>query len=177
MEHRHDGLAVIQCHLPVRGRHRLLDTALPAVKVTAPLLPRRLLRQPRIAAGRVGTHIRLGMSLLPPCRQLVVHIGALRRRLRLQRLLLEAGRHLAPHHPLQIRIQRHVLHRIAILHRQLHAAVLLSLRGLLLRRAVRHRLLRRGLPRRQIRAAEQQHRQHQRRRHRSPHTITSRNSL
>ena len=117
------------------------------------------------------------MGLLPPRRQLVVHIGALRRRLRLQCLLLKAGGHLAPHHPLQIHIQRHGLHRVAVLHRQLHAAVLLSLRGLFLCRAVRHHLLRRGLPRRQIRAAEQQHRQHQRRRHRSPHTITSRTSL
>ena len=178
MEHRQNRLSPVQRYLPVRGGHRVLDAFLPRRKVIAPLLLRRLLRKPRTAAAGVRADVRIGVGLLPSRRQLMVHIGALRRRLRPQGLRLEAGGHLAPHHAPQICVPLHLLRRIAVLHRQKYRTVLPPLTGRLLCRVVPAlRLLRRAAACRQIRTAEQQHRQDQRCRHGSPHMITSRPSL
>ena len=168
MEHRQNGSAIVQHHLPVRVADRLLHPCIPRGEVAAPLLPGRRLGQVGAAAGVVGAEVRVRVGVLAPRRQLVVHIAALRRRLCPQRLHLEGGGHLAPHHAGEIAFQRHLLRRTPVLYGQRHVPVVMHRSRL---RRGRLRLCRRS-SRRQIRPAEQQHRQHQPRRRIFPHTPT-----
>ena len=166
MEYRQNGPAVVQHHLPVRVADRLLHPCIPRGEVAAPLLPGRRLGQVGAAAGVVGAEVRVRMGVLAPRRQLVVHIAALGRRLCPQRLHLEGGGHFAPHHAGEIAFQRHLLRRTPVLYGQRHVPVVMHRSRL---RRGRLRLCRRS-SRRQIRPAEQQHRQRQPRRRIFPHS-------
>lgn len=163
MKRREDELAVIEHDLSVRRADGLLNLRLVGLRLLAPLLRRLLRAGPRVAAGVVHADVRVRVVCLAAALEVVVNIGALGHRLRLERLLLERRGHLAAHDAGEIRRHRH-LDRLRPVPDPQHGRLV---------RARRVRLLLRGARRLRLRCtvlctvthgpAEEQH-QHQKRR-------------
>ena len=177
MEHRHDRRTLVQHHLTVSVRHRLLNFDLALVEFIAPFGSGIRLAEPRRTAGGIGAHVGVRMAVLWRGRHAVVEIGALRHRLRFQGLGLKGGGHLAPYHPRQILRRRHGLHGAAVPQTQGVGGVgagavlrcgLLGLDGL-----GRGVFLWGGLLRPQPRRQKQQHQQKESRRDGLSHGYTS----
>ena len=114
VEHRHDGRAVVQHHLAVGVRHRLLYLGLVLVELAAPFGSGVRFAEPCRAAAGIGAHIGVWMAVLWCGGHSVVEIGAFRRRLGLQGFLFKGGGHLAPHHAGQVLRRRQSLHGVAV---------------------------------------------------------------
>ena len=177
VEHRHDRRAVVQHHLPVGFRHRLLYLGLVLVEFVAPFGSGVLLAEPRGAAVGVGAYVGVGVGGLLAAGHAVVEIGALRHRLGLQGFEFKGGGHLTPHHAGQILRRRQGLHGAAVPQTQGVGGVgagavlrcgLLGLDGL-----GRGVLLWGGLLRPQPRRQKQQHQQKESRRDGLSHGYTS----
>ena len=159
MEHRQNGRAVVEHHLPVGGGDGVFDLGLIALRMVAPVFRRPVLREKRLAAGVVRADVG-GVAVVAAAQHLVTGVGPGGHGLGAEGLLPEGRRHLRPQHTLEVIGKRHLRNGIAVQHPERPGAVQLPRRqevdGLL-------RLLRRRpvLPHRRHRENRQQEKRRQ----------------